>query len=804
MEKAGVMNTDAEAIRLIECGKYRVLSLDVFDTTVWRTFPAPTDLFYALGTYLQSLGLLFPTTSSASFAGERCEAERDARAKAGPSGEVTLEEIYDCFPKGLLRSGTTRDVMAAELDLERRSTYADQGVVAVIDAAVARGLEIAFVTDTYFDEEHIRAILPRQSQYLLRSCAFRRNKGLGLHENLTRLAGCRPNEILHIGDNLDADAKSPARLGVQTLWRPRFPETYLPAVLQELPGTRSERSSMLSSQLGDGGLQAIRAQSVTQQDNWSDAFGSWGALFLGPLMAGFGKWVGERCAAEKISTVLCLMREGRVLKKVLGDCAPFVDSHEFFISRYAMIRASIFNGDVPELTEYLARPQPTPADALLSPLGIKPSEVDLNPGDLVEVGAAQLLANRIAARADLRNKAKEASSLCRRNFLRYLHSNHPRLPERVAVVDLGYSGTIQRHLQAIFEHEGIQCKTHGLYFVTGAGIRKIQSKGIVAEGFVGDNGQPLSIAHSFMRSPELVEQCLMCPIGSTVGYDEGGHPVLAEQFLPSRQLAEIAKVQAGVLDFVKRFSQTPSLQSARVSELRPILEAILVRSLTRPIPLELSLFGGWVHDENLGSHAVRTLIGTDLEADYLSHATAHQLASLSSATSYWIFGTAQAQHPVMGEAVRSIFLRKTQPDAFECPEEEREMFFFWNDGAAHRAESKYTLSNKRTAWSRFVIDVRRSNLLEVGFSVGEPGDVISISAVVLRVHKLGSPVEIVRLSLSQLDTFGLDHLVGTEATYLVKETAGFALPIGSIRDFTGRVEVDLLFSLLPTGELCPS
>ncbi len=796
------MNADAEAKRLVECGKYRVLSLDIFDTTVWRTFPAPTDLFYALGAQLRSQGYLYPSTSAASFAAERIEAERTARTKAATNSEVTLDEIYECFPRGLVRTGTVAELMAAELALERQSTYPDLDIVSLIDHAAEHGLKIAFVSDTYFHESYLRSILPRPSQHLITSCSFRRPKVQGLHKHLAREARVQTNQVLHIGDNLEADVKGPATLGVKTLWRPRHPQPYIGAVLSELPANRSERSALFASSNGDGGLSAVRAESVSDGANWSDEFRSWGSLFLGPLMGGFGKWIEERCQAEDIDTAFCLMREGRVLKNVLTDCAPKLSAHEFFCSRYAMIRASILRGDAAELTQYLSRPQPSSASSLLAPLGIDPVEVGLSDSILISAASAENLANKISSRPSLRRRAQEASGVSRKNFLRYLKAALPELPERVALVDLGYSGTIQKHLQAIFDHEGIRCKTHGLYFVTGSGIRKLQSKGVVAEGFLGDNGQPLSIAHSFMRSPELVEQCLMCPIGSTTDYDEHGQPILSQQTLPANQLEEIGRVQAGVLDFTSRFSRNPAARAIRSEYLRPFLEAILIRCLTRPTALELKLFGQWVHDENLGSSRTRKLIDSELDSDYMSHATAHQLASLSNATSYWIFGTAQAQHPLIGEAVRSIFLRKANPEAFQCPEDERKMHFFWNDGAAHRAEATYTLSSKRTAWSRFTIEVRSSNLLEIGFSIGQLGDVISIRGLMLRLHRPGRPVETIRLPLDELETFGLERLKNTNAAFLVTELAGFAAPTKMIQDFTGRVEVDLLFSLLPTGEPC--
>jgi hypothetical protein len=368
------------------------------------------------------------------------------------------------------------------------------------------------------------------------------------------------------------------------------------------------------------------------------------------------------------------------------------------------------------------------------------------------------------------------------------------------VVDLGYSGTIQGCLQAIFDHEGISSRTHGLYFVTGSGVRKIQQAGASAEGYLAENGQPLAIAHSFMRSPELVEQCLMCDIGSTVDYTEAGDPVLGERILPLRQLAEIDRVQRGMLDFVRRFASAPSILKAGSHQLRRFLEAIVIRALTQPTPAELSVFGAWVHDENFGSDRTRSLIASSLEPDYLAHASAHQLASLQSASAYWIFGLAQQASPVIGEAVRSIFLRKTQPEAFNCPDQERTIYFFWNDGAAHRAEQKYALSSRRTAWTRFSLEFRGGNLYEVGFSLGQPGDLIKVGAIILRLQRPGLPEVVVRTHAHELNTFGVDRVGGA---FQVIDVPGFVATVTGIRNFTGIVHADLLFSQL-AGELAKS
>lgn len=176
-----------EAKRLLDSKQIRLLSLDIFDTTVWRCFPQPADLFYALGARMIEAGTLYASMSAASFAGERVAAEQAARLQNPSCSEVNLEEIYTSFPSGLLRPGrTVADLVSAELQLERESTFHDESMVDLIGYAAAKGIATAYVSDTYFDESHLRAILPRDPFLIINSCGYRKPKVHGLHAELIR------------------------------------------------------------------------------------------------------------------------------------------------------------------------------------------------------------------------------------------------------------------------------------------------------------------------------------------------------------------------------------------------------------------------------------------------------------------------------------------------------------------------------------------------------------------------------------------------------------------------------------------
>lgn len=94
-------------------GEVRVLSLDCFDTVLWRGTATPVDVFYALQRS--------PTFSAKNFSGRlRCCAEGQARSKQYARtgrGEVELAEIYRAAYPDL----TTAEIVAmsrAEIDEE--------------------------------------------------------------------------------------------------------------------------------------------------------------------------------------------------------------------------------------------------------------------------------------------------------------------------------------------------------------------------------------------------------------------------------------------------------------------------------------------------------------------------------------------------------------------------------------------------------------------------------------------------------------------------------------------------------------
>ncbi|HTR96646.1 MAG TPA: hypothetical protein VMH61_01975 [Candidatus Acidoferrales bacterium] len=786
----------AELATLIDSGAFDVLSLDVFDTFVHRDCPRPTDVFFHAAVLVRERGLLHASSSPESFVRERIEAERRAR-RAKPGHEPTLAEIWAEFPRGYFRRGGPDDGLRAELECERRVVRVHAPMRALAERARARGMKVAFVSDTYFVRRQILQLTGWEPDELVLSCEHARPKARGLHGVLLERCRVPAERVLHVGDSREADVDGPERLGIARFWLRKLPADFEDLIERELPDALSARAPLVASP--DGGLTSVRAQAMAAG---ADTAERWGAGVLGPVLAGYAGWVRARCDELGIGTVLCLMREGRAIRRALQASGAPLRAHEAFVSRYVALKASIVEGRADEIARFVLRPTPQRLGRILSQLGLEPADLPgADPGTLLTAGQARTFVAQLAADARVRAKLVRDSARVRAALLAHLA---PLLPARgrVAIADLGYKGTIQMGLQRAFDAERLALTTHGLYLVTGGDVHETQSTGASVEGWLAENGQPMAIAHTFMRSPEVFEQGLMADCGTTLGHGPDGTPVLDEPRVPAEQRAGITAIQRGADRFLAAWAERTSAGDAiDATTMHALCRAVVVRAIARPLPAELALFGRWRHDENFGDEGTRTLVtADDLHEWERSHLTAHQLASLPHARLHWPFAYAWGVSDALGEAVADIFLRQAPPWAFDSALGTRPLVVSWNDGSgwsdARSAVTTCAPGSHGRCWHRASLALERETLRAVAFGLGRPGDLVRVTGA--RLHWV-APDGAVTTETRPLDTLivhGADAIApgvfatGAQALMVLAD-------LGERPAFTGTVHLDLFFSLLP-------
>ncbi len=787
----------AELARRIESGAYDLLSLDVFDTLVWRRVAVPADAFFLIADGLIERGALWPSSTRASFVQVRVQAEVRAREQVRGM-EVTLEQIWEQFPVGYLRGVGPAAGAALEFEIERALVATHPDVAALAQLARTRGLKVALVSDTYFKAAQLRVLAGIDADFVIPSCEHGVSKYHGLHRIL--LAQCKvpPNRVLHVGDNEHADVEGPQAFRIDTFHLAKFPPGYERLIKREFPTSVSRREEFVRAD--DAGLTALRSRALFAD---SSPHERWGAGVLGPVIAGFGDWVVERCAELGIQHALCLMREGRVFKQVIDTHPDGPVTHECFVSRYVALKASIIDGSEDELRAFVIRPSAQLRGRILRQLGLTTEDVPGDPDERLQPAECLALVRRIARDHDLRRKVVDESRATRRRFLAHLDSLlGPDHSGTVAVVDLGYKGTIQGCIHRILASERKGLALHGLYLVTGGEASETQRAGAVLEGWLAENGQPVGMAHTFVRSPEIAEQSLMADCGTTIGHTEDGTPVLDALHIAPAQREAIGDVQRGLLSWARAWAAHRDAHHVTdVGPLHALYRSIAMSAVAQPLPIELELFGAWGHDENFGSEEVRTLLtSVGMHAWEREHMSAHQLASLPHTRVYWPFGLAASMSPGLGDAVAHIYMRTVPPEIFEAAEAPREATFWWDSGNGfverQSTTISYTLNHRGRCWQRFTFRIEGDPPRGFAISVGEVGEAIRIAGVRLHWRSASGDVAIDTLEPAQLEMHGFRQLDGL--LWLV-ETDPHRIRIPALHPsgFRGAVDVDIFFGLLP-------
>jgi HAD superfamily hydrolase (TIGR01549 family) len=670
------------AADLLAEGRMSVLSLDIFDTLVWRIVADPRHVFILLGHRLQEAGHLPPHVSPELFAVLREKAETRARrsvVSTVPSGEVSLSAIYEHMPSFQFGAGWREQVESAEVELEREICFPDLQVVQLaLLAQEVCGARIILVSDTYFSEAQLRHVLDRDPFTSIKisdvfaSSEHGVGKGSGLFKLVLESLGVAPDEVLHVGDHADSDVACARDEGVHAVHFERFPGD-LRAVLERegiFPSSDGSPGPSLSPQRGDFGLTAMRSK-VSSSTEGAEVgpsvrpYWRFGATVLGPVFTGFAEWVDSRAREEGVTRVYGIMREGEFLARLLNNARRYLGSpvraETIWLSRDLCARASLFDAGEEELVSFLNRRHPPTLRQLCETLGVDLAQLtevaDRSDGRLDDPELREEALAAITGRPDVRAAIVATSARVRQRLVKHFLNTARPESGRVVLFDLGWGATIQGHLDAALRAAGVDVRTIGLYLLTNSQAAERMLDGVHAEGYLASGGVPERKVRFFIRSPEILEQVCMPDVGSLVDFTPDGDPVPGPVNQSPLQMLQRSAVQRGIATFQRQWGRYRAVlpHEARTWDrtTREQLFNILVGFIVSPTAEESSLFGRWSHDANYGSDESEKVISREL-VPFVKHMSPSQLVQLPMHTVYWPFGLAALHNPPLARAAAAI------------------------------------------------------------------------------------------------------------------------------------------------------
>lgn len=583
--------------------RVRYLSLDCFDTLLWRNCIAPRDVFAEL-----------PVAGGGLWPRAKAEARARQRAFVGAGkAEVRIEAIYRAMMPGASEDDI-RAAVAHELQAEARHCYGFAPTVALMRAAKAKGLKTIIVSDTYLSQaqlhdliaatagEEVAALIDR----IFVSCDHGIGKAEGLFKPVLKALNCGAEAVFHVGDNIVADQEAPARLGIVSAHLRQF----TPGAGQRLRLEAAAAAMIDPAARGSAPIVAPH-RPVLSLHGGEDVAEALGHDVLGPVMTAFARWVeDERVAlAQQFGRPvkpLFLMRDGHLPLQVYRALFGNDQGEAIEISRFSARRACLRDSDA--IRAYLHdEAKHGRVDVLSKQLGLTMNEaMKLTRGRNGFAGQAEL--NKAALGPTTVRTIVERSNAYADSLVRHLKRAGVREGDAVMFVDLGYAGSVQTLVEPMLR-ERMQLQVAGRYLL----LRDPEVTGADKKGLLDPRHYDLAALHALSMPIAVVEQLCTVAQGSVVAYDGVGAPVRKDAGQKGLQNQVRDRVQAACVAYAGHAGDGVVAPAASDDGdcRRRAAASVLARFLFLPTADEVEVLQAFDHDVNLGSDDMVALVDPD-------------------------------------------------------------------------------------------------------------------------------------------------------------------------------------------------
>ena len=602
-----------------------VVSFDIFDTALVRYVDHPVDVFFHLEQHPAFSAFAF----SQPLSKLRIESEKAARSlvyKVIGSFEVNLLEIYQvfCDQNGISRDHAA-DFMAAEEQIELRLCTVCAPMQRLYTEAVLAGKRIIFVSDTYHNVEFLCRLLisvgyPVELSAISASSATRKAKQSGkLFPEVLATLGVPPNKVLHIGDHPISDYKQAQSAGVQCILHPHKASTDMAEFFRTGGPKRPGDDKLLSQRSLLRGLQHLIEQIAEDRGRGKDFWWKFGYASVGPLTVGFAQWLEQALRSDNMQHVYFLLRDGELLFKVYQSL--FADDPN------ACLASCLLSSRRAMLMPVAAIAPDFAITSLLAGIGMRPVREYLDragvcaDGFLKEAKLAgfKSLDELIDGRNDTERLLNflvqkpvlmallDRSKVERESLTIYLQEEHVTERKQVALVDLGWSGTIHKSMQVLLAKIAPETSLTGYYMATFPESAHSIIPNLVAKSYLAHRGEPMTVYQQISSFLNLFETVYSSTSGSLLYFDkirngssEITSPVFQANDKSMEQCDHLNAIHAGAIAFAEDYRSLTA--SSGYSPMPPeVASESFFRIINNPTPEEAYQLGGLVHCDNLGS-----------------------------------------------------------------------------------------------------------------------------------------------------------------------------------------------------------
>ena len=444
---------------------YDSVSFDVFDTLVKRCVAVPSDVFVRTAKdYCVNYGMGGGHTliDPVKFKQDRQNAEHLAHTKLTSREEVSLDEIYDNLPEEY--SHCKDKLKALEIEREIKCCRANPVMKQVYDWCREHNKRILIISDMYLPVNAVREILSvcgydgYERLYLSSDVGLKKSSGR-LFRFAIQDSGINTKRHIHIGDAWRGDYLRALQAGISASKIVRHP---VRSKYAKTMGLKREHRAQYEK------YQRVINNHVAP--DW-DEYYQYGFEVVGLMLYGLCCWLHERFTENKHDKVFFLSRDGYLMQeaynKLFGERA--VKNSYLYVSRNSLLMPRIWiNPSLDNILDFVTTFEYLDLNQLCDILDIDTAKVydvweKCGLGRNESMPKKQFIHDeRVNAffehfKGEIVMKSREKFSV----LTEYLKQEG--FYGNVAVVDIGWAGSMQRFLGECLKQANIDVQIYGYY-----------------------------------------------------------------------------------------------------------------------------------------------------------------------------------------------------------------------------------------------------------------------------------------------------------------------------------------------------
>lgn len=584
----------------------KIYSFDIFDTLLTRCYSKPVDLFHSVAQELNSKNII--TMPPEKWIQLRISAESEART-ATTTEEISLSDIYRLICRRLRISEDFREQMEQiEIKWELSSLKSIKPHVNKLKSLRKDGHKVIFISDMYLPSTVIKKALIANDiecheDELFVSSDYGETKYTGkLFLRVLKHFGIYPAELCHTGDNIISDYRTPKSLGVNAVHYSHFEAVGRDQLIncsEDLPpGFRSQLASVIR----------LSRLNSTHKDQRAAHIHHISSTVIAPILFGFTLWTLLEAKKKGLKTLHFISRDGQILKQIADRINTTlqlqIECKYFYGSRQAFHLPAATKDNWDHLDWLYDDTSFFSVKLIFNRVGLKPDQIKqylLENGFEPSAWNNNLNADeRVKLRHILHNSPEfqtlvlERAAIARQTLVSYLNQEGIHAEARIAFVDIGWNGRLQRSLSQVMDIAGIKPLggLMGFYFGLRQRLKASEEDKLFAWYYDEENDLKR------FNNVVILEKFVEATHGSVIGYKKESDridPVFKEE--KNREALDwgLEVQQASILEFTDLLcSSMPHLDKQELinpDNWTTITEILLTDFCSKPSPLDARIFG---------------------------------------------------------------------------------------------------------------------------------------------------------------------------------------------------------------------